>query len=125
MADILESFACRVHGEYSCQTCEIAALRAELERAQADIREYRNLAEVLMENNRSGIKLASDLLVAEKTIARQRAWIESAGHRPECPARGCAVCGYTQGPHEWGVIRMGHAFQPSPCDCGYAELVGG
>ena len=29
-----------------------------------------------------------------------------AGHRPACYARECEVCGYTQGPHEWDVIRM-------------------
>ena len=62
---------------------------------------------------------------AKATIARQREWIEKTGHRPACYARECEVCGYTQGPHEWDVIRMGHKFQPGPCTCGWADLVGG
>lgn len=46
------------------------------ERAEADLREYRNLCEVLMEGNRCSIKLASDLLVAESTIAELTATVE-------------------------------------------------
>lgn len=67
------------------------------------------------------------------TIARQRAWIESAGHRPGCKAITCQYrlridltpCG--QGDFEFPHVNTAnphhHKFQPGPCDCGYAELV--
>ena len=70
-------------------------------------------------------EVEADIAEMQATIARQREWIEKTGHRPACYARECEVCGYTQGPHEWGVIRMGHKFQPGPCTCGWADLVGG
>lgn len=91
---------------------EVAALRAELEQAKKELEGVRRYAK-------------NTIPELEATIARQREWIEKTGHRPACYARECEVCGYTQGPHEWGVIRMGHKFQPGPCTCGWADLVGG
>lgn len=55
----------------------------------------------------------------QAAIARQREWIESAGHRPDCRSRLCA-CG-----SDWcgeGIYRNGHYFKFGPCDCGYSEL---
>lgn len=149
------------HGQLArvCDLCEkdaeIAALRAQLERAQGESGAFRDLLEQHgfrrcgmaacacgswhhvegfaarfreIEEATDDYWINGETLLARverivATIARQREWIESAGHRLECHARECAVCCYTQGPHEWGVIRMGHEFQPGPCDCGYAELV--
>ena len=73
---------------------ELTTLRQRAERAEDDLREYRNLCEVLVEGNRCSIKLASDLLVAESTIAdltaqvanlkrdagRWRHWLEYVKH---------------------------------------------
>ena len=62
------------------------------------------------------------------TIARQREWIEKAGHRPGCNHWFCREC---NADGQTGLARvrhhahMYHDFQPGPCDCGYAELVGG
>lgn len=66
-------------------------------------------------------------LEVEATIARQRAWVESAGHRPGCKANLCAHPNCDTYRHEiyHGPTLRGHLFQPGPCDCGYAELVGG
>ena len=55
---------------------ELSTLRQRAEWAEADSREYRNLCEVLMEGNRRSIKLASDLLVAESTIADLQATVD-------------------------------------------------
>lgn len=89
---------------------ELATLRTRAELAEADLREYRNLCEVLMEGNRSSIKLASDLLIAESTIAGLRAFVEKAGHLRKCSVRA---------PHAASMD-----YKPS-CNCGWEKLVGG
>lgn len=106
-----------------------AALRAQLQQAQAGapgtpLGRWNAISEWALSqpwcNPHSSAGWESQM---KATIARQREWIEKRGHHPECQARECAVCGYTQGPHEWGVMRMRHEFQLGPCTCGYAELV--
>lgn len=75
---------------------------------------------------RDNLVIAQDRLKA--TIARQRAWIESAGHRPGCAStRKCAHCGKPPWSYRHLVDAVGfdHDFQPGPCDCGWAELAEG
>lgn len=90
---------------------EIAALRAQLEQAQAerDNLVFRNdslreqTTQLLIQ--RDNLVIAQDRLKA--TIARQREWIEKAGHRRKCSVRA---------PHAATMD-----YKPT-CDCGYSEL---
>lgn len=98
----------------------IAALRAQLEQAQAE----RDALKVANDTARSAINIwmQTDAQLRD-TIARQRAWIESAGHRPGCVTLigkdcGCGDCDYCrlfENGVEGGDV----------CDCGYAEQVRG
>lgn len=84
----------------------IEALRAQLAEAQASdvesIAMYRRARERAEQ--------------AEATIARQRAWIESAGHKDDCRAKN---------PNDFVGGVFDCEFAPGHCDCGWAELVGG
>lgn len=54
-----------LYGDLAALRAQLAEVTRERDEAQADVREYRNLAEILMEGNRSAIKLASELLEVE------------------------------------------------------------
>lgn len=120
--------------ERDAYKAELAALRAQLEQARAEQHE------LILEANKLdavvhalGIEDTFDEPAAvirglQATIARQRAWIESAGHRPGCAStRKCAHCGKPPWSYRHLVDAVGfdHDFQPGPCDCGWAELAGG
>lgn len=125
---------CEIERDINEMTSEIAALRAQLEQARAEQHE------LILEANKLdavvhalGIEDTFDEPAAvirglQATIARQRAWIESAGHRPGCAStRKCAHCGKPPWSYRHLVDAVGfdHDFQPGPCDCGWAELAGG
>lgn len=63
------------------------------------------------------------LYAAQATIASQREWIKSAGHRPGCAVGRCAVCDATANAwwHDRNHERFRHDYQPGPCDCGWAK----
>lgn len=69
------------------------------------------------------------LYAAQTTIASQREWIKSAGHRPGCAALSCVAYSGLCGLHEKNDFHCGglpehdHKFQPGPCGCGWAEHV--
>lgn len=116
-----------VHGQLArvCDYCEleaeIADLRAQLEQAKAERDEARRNYQWMVERaadqkldgyRELGARAANAenaLDEAEATIARQRAWIEKAGHRRKCSVRA---------PHAATMD-----YKPT-CDCGWAELVG-
>lgn len=110
---------------------EIAALRAQLEQAQAerDNLVFRNdslreqTTQLLIQ--RDNLVIAQDWLKA--TIARQREWIEKAGHRSGCKAEHCTHCGYHKDNNmpAWQCSKHKDFVPFGPCNCGYAELVGG
>lgn len=126
-----------------CELCEkdaeIVALRAQLEQAKAerDNLVFRNdslreqTTQLLIQ--RDNLVIAQDWLKA--TIARQREWIERAGHRPGCGALVCVAHQEPQGSlcgrdedcwrHDPRENPWPHDFQPGDCDCGFAELAGG
>ena len=99
----------------------IERIVAKLEAAERDAERYR-------EWKRAFDEPAAVIRGLQATIARQRAWIESAGHRPGCAStRKCAHCGKPPWSYRHLVDAVGfdHDFQPGPCDCGWAELAGG
>ncbi len=109
------------------------ALRAQLEQAQREIKFRRETgcSPCTVEDGKDGpftfVPVCESL---KDTIARQRAWIESAGHRPGCAITKCKAypgcSGEQYSPvHSARHFAFEHVFIPSPCDCGFAELVGG
>lgn len=121
-----------VHGQLArvCDYCEleaeIVALRAQLEQAQALVERLRQEAQIqAMEARGANASLAECYRAATggkgepsnwhgakpvvELIARQREWIEKAGHQRKCSVRA---------PHAATMD-----YKPT-CDCGYAELVG-
>ena len=124
------------------------ALRAELEQAKADRDDLMRDATALEElrkviaeaeecdvntwpgHGNKALAIAAQYTLNLRAIARQRAWIEAAGHRPECNVNVCQYheCGGEKNQPQHRDISFAiykHKFQPGSCDCGYAELVGG
>lgn len=120
------------------------ALRAQLEQTQAersdlmrDTTALEELRKVIAEAEGCDVKtwpghgnkalaIAAQYTLNLQTIARQRAWIESAGHRPGCAITKCkAYPGCSGGQyspvHSARHFAFEHVFIPSPCDCGWAK----
>ena len=106
------------------QAKQIANLRAQLEQAQEQLK-------LLGDGEPCVVLRFKEYTHWKDTIARQRAWIEKAGHRPGCAALSCNAYSGLCGLHEKndfhcdGLPEFDHKFQAGPCDCGWAELVGG
>ena len=66
----------------------------------------------------------SEIAVLRAHLADAVAFVRKAGHLPECPARGCATCGYTKAGCGFYEARISHDFQPGPCTCGHDRVVG-
>lgn len=56
-------------------------------------------------------------------LADAVAFVRKVGHLPECPARGCATCGYTKAGCGFYEARISHNFQPGKCTCGHDDLL--
>lgn len=101
-------------------------LRSQLEKAQAEVKRLNEWADSMtdaaLKERATGEAYQREL---RDTIARQLAWIKSAGHRPWCKSNLCAHpnCDTYRDKIYHGPNLRGHLFQPSPCTCGYSNFV--